>query len=151
VTNAPGALLGHALSDAAVDRLLTERGVGVLSLASDDEPYGLPISFGYDGEDSLYFLFAGHSEEGRKVRFAEQATEASFLVYHVAADDEWASAVVRGPMERIDPDEWDAARAAMADNAYRPDLLTDVDVRSDPRVWSLRVAERSGRSMPPER
>ena len=135
------------MSDDAIDRLLTEQGVGVLSLAADDEPYGLPLSFGYDAPDRVYLLFVGHSETGRKVRFAEAASEASFLVFDVAPDGGWQSAILRGSLERITPPEWDAAREAMADNAYRPDLLVDVDERSDPRVWRLAVEDRSGRSV----
>ena len=133
---------------AEIDDLLTERGIGVLSLANDGVPYGLPLSFGYDGADRLYFLFAGHSAEGKKVRYAEGSAEASLLVLDVASDNEWRSAIVRGPFHRITPDEWEAAREAMLDNAYRPDLLVDVDVESDPRVWALDVETRAGRQMP---
>lgn len=146
MADAPGALMGHEMSDEAIDHFLTEEGVGVLSLAAGDEPYGFPISFGYDG-DYCYFLFVGHSEDGRKVRLAEQAETASFLVYDVAGDEMWRSAIVRGPFARITHKEWDDARAAMVDNAYRPDLLTDFDERSDPRVWALAVDERTGRSI----
>jgi hypothetical protein len=81
------------------------------------------------------------------VRYAESSAEASLLVLDVASDHEWRSVIVRGPFDRITPDEWERAREAMADNAYRPDLLTDVDVQSDPRVWVLEAAERSGRAM----
>jgi len=133
------------MSEAEIDEFLTDQGVGVLSLARGDEPYGFPVSFGYDG-DRCYFLFAGHSEAGRKVRFAEAATEASFLAYEVAADDAWRSVIVRGPLARITHEAWDEARAALADNAYRPDLLTEVDERSDPRVWALAVDDATGRS-----
>jgi nitroimidazol reductase NimA-like FMN-containing flavoprotein (pyridoxamine 5'-phosphate oxidase superfamily) len=146
----PGAnaLQGHAMPEPAVDQLLRERGIGVLSLANGGVPYGIPLSFGYDGDrDRVYFLFAGHSEEGRKVRYAEASDEASLLVFEVESDGGWRSVVVRGSLTRITPTEWDAAREAMADNAYRPDLLTDVDVQSDPRVWVLEVAEKSGRAM----
>lgn len=135
------------MSDEAVDAFLTEQGVGVLSLAADGEPYGLPLSFGYDGA-RCYVLFAGRSTEGRKVRFAEATTTASLLAFEVAGDAEWRSVAVDGPFERITADEWDEAREAMLDNAYRPDLLVDVDVRSDPRVWALDVRERAGRQMP---
>jgi hypothetical protein len=130
-----------------IDRLLTEQGIGVLSLTDGTSPYGIPLSFGYDGDDRLYFLFAGHSEEGRKVRYAEQSDEASFLVLDVASDNEWRSVIVRGSLTRIAPTEWDAAREAMADNAYRPDLLTTTDVGQDPRVWVLDVEGASGRTM----
>jgi hypothetical protein len=135
------------MDGAEIDSLLTERGVGVLSLANDGVPYGIPLSFGYDGGDRLYFLFAGHSEEGRKVRYAEGSATASFLVLDIPSDHEWRSVIVRGPVHRIDPGEWERAREAMAENAYRPDLLTDVDVQDDPRVWVLEAADRSGRAM----
>jgi nitroimidazol reductase NimA-like FMN-containing flavoprotein (pyridoxamine 5'-phosphate oxidase superfamily) len=141
------ALQGHEMDRPEIDSLLVEHGVGVLSLTNDGVPYGIPLSFGYDGDDRLYFLFAGHSEDGKKVRYAESSAEASLLVLDVASDHEWRSVIVRGPFDRITPDEWERAREAMADNAYRPDLLTDVDVQSDPRVWVLEAAERSGRAM----
>jgi nitroimidazol reductase NimA-like FMN-containing flavoprotein (pyridoxamine 5'-phosphate oxidase superfamily) len=134
------------MPEPAVDQLLRERGIGVLSLANDGVPYGLPLSFGYD-DDRAYFLFAGHTEEGRKARYAEESDEASLLVLDVASGSEWRSAIVRGPFARATPTEWDAAREAMADNAYRPDLLTDVDPQQDPRVWVLEVTEKSGRAM----
>lgn len=133
------------MAEPAVDQLLRERGIGVLSLANDGVPYGVPLSFGYD-DDRAYFLFAGHTEAGRKVRYAEASDEASLLVFDIGSDDAWRSAIVRGPFGRVTPDEWDTAREAMADNAYRPDLLTDVDPRQDPRVWVLEAAEKSGRT-----
>ncbi|MFB6173599.1 MAG: pyridoxamine 5'-phosphate oxidase family protein [Halobacteriales archaeon] len=146
MSESPEALQGHMMPEEEIESLLTERGIGVLSMASDGTPYGIPLSFGYDG-DRLYFLLAGHSEQGRKVRYAEQTAEASFLVFEVTSESEWRSAIVTGPLARITPERWEDAREAMADNAYRPDLLTDVDVREDPRVWALDVETASGRAM----
>lgn len=142
-----GPLHGHELSEAAIDRLLKEVGVGVLSMASKGTPYGLPLSFGYDGSDRLYFVFFGHSETGRKVTFAERTPEASFLVYDIESEEAWRSAIISGNIDRIGPDEWENAREAMAANAFRPQLLTDTDLQEDPRVWRLRAAEKSGRTV----
>lgn len=141
------ALRGHRMIGSEIDRLLVEEGVGVLSLADDGVPYGVALSFGYDGDARLYFVFVGHSEEGRKVTYADRTETASFLVYDIESRDEWRSAVVEGPFERIDPEEWDAAREAMEDNAFRPQLLTDIDVREHPRVWVLTADEKSGRAV----
>lgn len=138
-------LYGHRMDDAAIDQLLREEGVGVLSLCHDGVPYGVPLSFGYDGD--VYVLFAGHSTEGRKVTYAERADRASFLAYELASGTEWRSAIVEGPIRRIRPETWDRAREAMADNAFRPQLLTDVDVGENPRVWVLEVEEASGRAV----
>lgn len=143
----PGILQGHTMDGEAIDRVLEENGVGVLSMAIDGTPYSIPMSFGYASEDTLYVLLAGHSEEGKKMEFAEESETAQFLVYDVAADDEWVSVIVSGPLDRITPEEWDRAREAMIDNAYRPDLLASIDVQSDPRVWSLDIETKSGRSM----
>jgi nitroimidazol reductase NimA-like FMN-containing flavoprotein (pyridoxamine 5'-phosphate oxidase superfamily) len=140
-----GILQGHEMSDDEISELLTDQGVGVLSMTKDGVPYGIPLSFGYGGGDRLYFLFAGHSEEGRKTIYAERSSRASFLVYETYPDDEWKSVVVEGTLARITIDDWETAREAMADNAYRPDLLTNVEPREDPRVWAVDIAEWSGR------
>ncbi|ESS02965.1 MAG: putative flavin-nucleotide-binding protein [uncultured archaeon A07HR67] len=144
-----GILQGHEMDDEAISAFLAEQGVGVLSMAADGTPYGVPLSFGYDGDDRLYFLFAGHSEAGRKVTYAERSSDASFLVYEMAADDAWRSVIVEGRLDRITIDDWDAARAAMGDNAYRPELLTNVDSQEDPRVWTIDIETWSGRKNDP--
>lgn len=141
------ALQGRAMSEEGIADLLTEQGIGVLSLAADGIPYGLPMSFGYDGSGNLYILFVGHSEEGRKVRYAEQSEVASFLVFDVEDDGAWRSAIVAGELKRITADDWETAREAMADNAYRPQLLTNINVQEDPRVWVLEAEEMTGRAI----
>lgn len=140
-------LQGHMMPESAVVDLLKEQGVGTLSMATEGSSYGIPISFGYDESDTLYFLLVGHSEEGKKVTYAERTEEASFLVYDVASKTEWRSVIATGPLSRITPTDWERARTALADNAYRPDLLTEVDVQEDPRVWELDIESKSGRVM----
>jgi hypothetical protein len=141
------ALDGHRLDRAAVDDLLRQVGHGVLSMADDDGPYGVPLSFGYDG-DRCYFAFVAESERGRKLRVAETTDRASFLVSDVG-DEGWVSAMVEGPLRRVTADEWDAAREALADNAWRPELYAPRAERPEenPRVWTLVVEERGGRSV----
>ncbi len=145
-----GILQGHEMDEDEPSALLVDQGTGVLSMAKDDRPYGIPLSFGYDGDDRLYFLFAGHSEAGRKVTYAERSETVSFAVYDTVPDDTWRSAIVEGPFDRIIIDDWDAAREAMADNAYRANLLTNVDRPGDPRVWALDIEDWSGRKSDPE-
>ncbi len=142
-------LQGHEMDEKEISELLREQGVGVLSMAIDDSPYGIPLSFGYGGGDRLYFLFAGHSEEGKKVRYAERSGEVSFLVYEVGSGGGWRSAVIEGTLDRITIDDWETARDAMGDNAYRPNLLTNVDSWEDPRVWAVDIEEWSGRKNDP--
>lgn len=140
-------LRGTLMDEPEIGQLLEEEGVGTLSMLSDGDPYGIPMSFGYDGDDRLYFVFVGHSDRGRKVTAAERSERVSFLVYDIVSEAEWRSAVVSGPFERIMPDEWEPAQEAMAANAFQPQLLTDVDVRENPNVWVLGAEEMSGRAV----
>jgi hypothetical protein len=140
-------LAGNRLSDAAVDSLLEDVGYGVLATARGGTPYPVPLSFGFDGTDRLYFLFAGDADEGRKLTYAEEADRAALLAYEVT-DGGWRSALVEGPLRRARAkEEWDRARSAFADNAWRPELFTEVDEAADPRVWVLTAEERGGRAV----
>jgi hypothetical protein len=143
------ALEGNRMTDVEIDDLLAEVGFGVLSMSLDDVPYGVPLSFGYDGDDRLYFVFVGHSDEGRKTEYAERADVVSFLAYDVVADDDWRSVIVEGSLDRITIDDWEAAREALGENGWRPQLLADVDPDQDPRVWALEIESASGRKVEP--
>jgi nitroimidazol reductase NimA-like FMN-containing flavoprotein (pyridoxamine 5'-phosphate oxidase superfamily) len=147
MTELPGPLWGHRMIEDEIDHLLTEKGVGALSLTDGETPYTIPISFGYDGESRLYFLFVGHSEEGRKASYADSTAKAGFLVFDVASETEWRSVIAEGELGRIRPEEWDDAREAMAANAYQGELIADHDGFDDPRVWRLEIEELTGRAV----
>jgi len=93
---------GYRMAQSAAESLLATAGVGVLSLAADDEAYALPMSFGYDGEDRLYFVFLEAGERSLKTEFADGTARACVTVFEV--DDredpdrsatDWASVVVK--------------------------------------------------------
>lgn len=135
------------LDEPEIDDVLTALGVGVLSMSAEGVPYGVPLSFGYDGDDSLYFVFLGATTELRKETYAERSDVASFTTFDLDPDGSWRSVVVAGPLERITIEEWDTARESMADNAYQSNLLSEYELRENPNVWALRVQERSGRAV----
>jgi nitroimidazol reductase NimA-like FMN-containing flavoprotein (pyridoxamine 5'-phosphate oxidase superfamily) len=135
------------LDESGIDDVLTDLGVGVLSMSAEGVPYGVPLSFGYDGTDRLYFAFLGTTTELRKETYAERSETASFAAFDVDPDGSWRSVIVAGPIDRITPREWDAAREAMADNAYQSDLLSEYELEETPNVWALEIRERSGRAI----
>ncbi|EMA04609.1 hypothetical protein C437_13720 [Haloarcula vallismortis ATCC 29715] len=135
------------MDESDVDEVLVESGVGVLSMAVDGVPYGVPLSFGYDGDDTLYFVFLGASAELRKEMYAEQTDVASFTTFDVDPNGAWRSVIVAGPLNRISIDDWDTAREALADNAYQSNLLSEYELQENPNVWALEIAERSGRAV----
>lgn len=138
-------LLGTEMTDDEIDGVLTEMGIGTLSMSADGVSYGVPLSFGYDGTDTLYFLFLDASTELRKETFAEESDVASFTTYHVDPDGSWRSVIVSGRLDRVTIDEWDDAREAMADNAYQSSLLAEGELQDNANVWALDIDERGGR------
>ncbi len=140
-------LLGLQMDDAEIDEVLTEVGIGVLSMSAEGVPYGVPLSFGYDGDDTLYFVFLGASTDLRKETYAEQASVASFTTFDVNPDGSWRSVIVAGSLDRITVDEWDTAREAMGDNAYQSNLLSKYELQENPNVWALEIEDRSGRAV----
>lgn len=140
-------LLGMEMDGSGIDELLTDTGVGILSMSADGVPYGVPLSFGYDGAENLYFVFLGSSTDLRKETYAEQSDVASFSTFELTPDGSWRSVIVAGTLDRITPDEWDAAREAMLDNAYQSNLLAEHELQENPNVWALRIQERSGRAV----
>lgn len=142
-------LSGVEMDEPEIDDVLKEVGVGTLSMTSDGVPYGIPLSFGYNGEDSLYFLFVGPSGDLRKETYAEQAERVCFSAYEVEEEGNWQSAIVEGELRRVTQSEWDDAREALADNAYHPNLVADFDIWESPNVWVLEIDEKSGRAAEP--
>lgn len=142
-------LLGVALDEHAIDDILREAGVGVLSMSAGGVPYGVPLSFGYDGQDSLYFVFLGATTELRKESYAEQSDVACFTTFEFDPDGSWRSVIVAGPLDRIRAGDWETAREAMADNAYQSNLFEGYELQENPNVWALTMEERSGRAGEP--
>jgi len=140
-------LLGIEMDEAEIGDVLRDVGIGVLSMSADGVPYGVPLSFGYGGDDRLYFVFLDASAELRKEVYAEQASEASFTTFDINPDGSWRSVIVAGPLDRITIDEWDTARDAMADNAYRSNLFSEYELQQNTNVWALEIEEQSGRAV----
>ncbi len=140
-------LLGMEMDDAEIGEVLREVGIGVLSMSSEGVPYGVPLSFGYDKDDTLYFLFLEASAELRKEAYAETASVASFTAFDVDPDGSWRSVIVAGPIDRITIDEWGTAREAMMNNAYQSNLLSEYELQENPNVWALEIQDQSGRAV----
>lgn len=140
-------LLGIKMDEPEIDEVLTEVGVGVLSMSAAGMPYGVPLSFGYDGDSSLYFVFLGATTELRKETYAQQSDVANFTTFEINPDGSWRSVIVAGPLDRITIEEWDTAREAVVDNAYQSNLLSEYELQENPNVWALRTQERSGRAV----
>jgi len=84
----------------AIDELLGTGGVGVLALADADEPYAIPVSYGYDADEGSVYLRLGFAEDSEKRRFVSRS-DGVVLVVTVEGDTGWQSVVVRGPLAEV--------------------------------------------------
>lgn len=111
------------MSEESIRKLLREQGVGVLGLADEGLPYLIPMSFGYDDEETLYFVFLLFGTESRKETLARDAERARFLVYDADSMHQWRSVSLTGGIEQVPEGEWEELRAAM-ENAWHPSLFS---------------------------
>lgn len=132
------------LDEAQIRDVLASQGVGVLGLAADDDPnpYLLPLSFGFDGDSQLYFVYL-YGDESRKRALSEQVETAQFLVYEAASPLEWQSVQLTGTLHEVPADEWDDIESAL-ENAWHPALLEDARYTTDVTLYRFRIEEQSG-------
>ena len=138
------------MDDESIRAFLQSRGVGVLGLPADGPPYLLPMSFGSDGEGTLYFTYvAGDRSEKRAL--TERATAASFLVFDAPSPFSWRSVVVRGPIERVPESEWDGISDDLSDG-WRPAVFEAAVSDGGIAVYRLDIERQDGfeqSSLPP--
>lgn len=116
-------LRGIEMSREEVDQFLTEKGVGILCLASGNDAYGLPLSFGYDGNSSLYFVFLQFGDESQKIDFSGDTNESCFVVYSAETKYLWKSVLVKGRLTELPEDQQSQVEEIMNDNAWFPSLF----------------------------
>lgn len=131
-----------AMDDDEISNFLDARNFGVLGLHDDDAPYLLPLSYGYDESERLYFTYLEGSTS-RKATLTEAAGAASFLVFAVDTPYSWESVLLSGPLSVVPESERDGIEDHLAD-AWRPAVLENADVSGDVRVFELRIEEQSG-------
>lgn len=127
----------------AIDEFLREQGVGVLSLADGNEAYGVPMSFGYDGE-RLYFFLIRFGDDSTKLDFVTSTEAASFAVYAFEDSHHWQSVVVRGPISSVSSDRLEAAKEALFANAQFASLFPFGEPMTERLRYELPVETVSG-------
>ncbi len=83
-----------------IDSLLGDGGVGVISFADEDEPYSMPVSYGYDADAEGLYIRLGFAPESEKRRFVDDDVTASLVVTDETPTG-WQSVVAKGPLTEI--------------------------------------------------
>jgi len=92
------------MTGAETDALLGRHETGVLSLAREDEPYAVPISYGYDAESRQFCMRLVSTPESRKRRFLTDSPRARFVVYE-ECETTYRSVIADGRLERLPKSE----------------------------------------------
>jgi len=132
------------LSRDEIDALLGRHETGVLSLARGDEPYAVPISYGYDADDRQLYLRLVSTPESEKRQFVRSDAPARLVVYE-EGDGIYESVVAIGTLEEIPREELTVEHVEQYGDAKRPlfeiwgQAKSDLDVelyRLDPETLS---------------
>jgi nitroimidazol reductase NimA-like FMN-containing flavoprotein (pyridoxamine 5'-phosphate oxidase superfamily) len=125
-----------------IETFVRTRNAGVLGLPTDGVPYLLPLSFGYDGGDSLYFTYLV-APESRKAELSTSAEGACFLVYSVDSAFSWESVLLTGTIEELPEEQWEAVRDVL-DDAWHPDIFQSASAAGTVSVYEFRIDDQSG-------
>lgn len=135
------------MTESQIRSLLEAEGVGILALQTDDLPYIIPISFGYDGDSTLYFVYLLFGTESRKETLSNRAERARFLVYRADSVDDWQSVSMEGTLTRVPEGEWDDLRNAM-ENAWHPNLFSSAQPMRGIEGYRFRIESWTGIQQP---
>lgn len=127
------------MSEAEIRAFLSAQRVGVLGLPAGDVPYMIPISYGFDGEENLYFRYVV-GDTSQKGLVSEETTVASFLVFDTSTDTEWTSVALEGTLSRVQDDELDETLEA----EWRPQALKEAATSETTRVYRFWIQNETG-------
>lgn len=132
-----------SMDDDEIRAFLTRRGVGTLALVGDGVPYQVPLSFGFDGDSAIYFVYLLFGTASRKETLTKETSRGHFLVFDATSMHEWQSVSATGSLTEIDDEEWDALIDTM-ENAWHPDLFASAEPMRGVSGYRFDVDDWSG-------
>ncbi|WP_136718431.1 pyridoxamine 5'-phosphate oxidase family protein [Halorientalis salina] len=110
------------LNQDEIDEILVRKGIGVLAMIDGNQPYAIPISFGYDSEQMVFPMQWGGGYNSRKDEAINSNSNVCLTVYEQDSDDDtvWRSVVITGKIYEIEEDSMEQAYASLAANAEFP-------------------------------
>lgn len=107
------------LSREETDSFLGRHETGVLSLAYEDEPYSIPISYGYDTENRRFYLRLVSTPQSEKRKFLASTPQARLVVYEQDDPIYW-SVVTIGALREVQREELTVEHIEQYGEAKRP-------------------------------
>ncbi|KZN25262.1 pyridoxamine 5-phosphate oxidase [Haladaptatus sp. R4] len=140
------------LSTEETDTILGDHETGVLSLARENDPYAIPISYGYDVENRRFYLRLVSTPQSEKRRFLASAPQARLVVYDENGNL-YRSVVATGTLREISRDELTVEHIEQYGEAKRPlfEIWGESKQNLDIQLYQLTPDELSGRRVRVER
>ncbi|OVE83284.1 pyridoxamine 5'-phosphate oxidase [Natronolimnobius baerhuensis] len=130
------------MDDEAITQFLATHSLGVLGLPTEPTPYLLPMSYGFDGESQLYFVYVTGTDS-EKASLSDRANVASFLVYSAETMFHWQSVSVTGSIRPLSDADYDDLTDAQAPT-WRPELFEAAGTSETTTIYSLEIDDWSG-------
>lgn len=130
------------MMDEEIERFLRIRSHGIIGLPTGEAPYLIPMSYGYDGGSTLYFVYVVGTES-RKAMLSDRADTVSFLVYSVETMFHWQSVLITGSLRQLSEDERSTITDAQTP-IWRPELLETASETESTHIYELTVDEWTG-------
>ena len=132
----------HRMDDDDIETTLDRESVGVLGISTDSTPLLRPLSYWYDGESSLYFVYV-LGVDSQKASLSQRADTAGFLVYDVETPFNWRSVLLTGTLSELS-DEERAAVEADVDIAWKPELFERAAESEATAIYRFDIQEQAG-------
>ncbi len=136
------------MSESQVDEFLSDNETGVISMAREDEPYSLPISYGYDVDSRTFYMRLVSTPESKKRAFLGSEPHVRLVVYD--EDDEgtlYRSVVAAGHLDEIEPAEMSVEEIEQYGDARRPlfEIWGSEKDELDIKLYRFQPTELTGR------
>lgn len=130
------------MSDTNIHGFLSSQSVGVLGLPTGTVPMMRPLSFWFDGDSTLYFVYV-HSGDSKKEKLSQQAEMARFLVYSAETPFNWRSVLLTGSIGEVPESDRRAVLDAM-EIRWRPDLFEQANVSEPTVLYQFAIRDQAG-------
>lgn len=130
------------MDEEKIRSFLSNQGVGVLGLPTQQLPYMIPISYGFDGQEDLYFTYVV-GEESQKALVSEETKQAGFLVFDAPSETLWTSVAMEGTLTRVPDHEIDSIESSLESN-WRPEALERASESEETQVYRFRIENKTG-------
>lgn len=135
------------LSEHGVERMdpreirefLSAKRVGVLGLPTAEIPYMIPLSYGFDNDENLYFSYVV-GDTSQKGLVSEETSVARFLVFEAPSGTQWTSVSLEGTLGRIPDHELND----ILDPEWRPEALAAAAESERTRMYRFWIQNETG-------